>query len=121
MRGLPADGTLRKLSLSQRRGGPVLKPLVVMAVDSMLRGANRAQAGIQRLHDQALVGAERSRVGIRLGLRAFSKPDDDTGTSRGENAFPDAQDFSKYFGACFWYVLLFVLLLGSEPRPFVTE
>ena len=35
-------------------------------------------------HDQALVGAERSRVGIRLGLRAFSKPDDDTGTLRGE-------------------------------------
>jgi hypothetical protein len=54
-----------------------------MAVDSMLRRANRAQAGIQRLHDQALVGAERSRVGIRLGLPALSKPDDDTGTSRG--------------------------------------
>ena len=68
MRGLPADGTLRKLSLSQRRGGPVWKSLVVMAVDSMLRRANGAQAGIQRLHDQALVGAERSRVGIRLGL-----------------------------------------------------
>ena len=67
MRGLPADGTLRKLSLSQRRGGLVWKSLVVMAVDSMLRRANRAQAGIQRLHDQALVGAERSRVGIRLG------------------------------------------------------
>jgi len=50
----------------------------------MLRRANGAQAGIQRLHDQALVGAERSRVGIRLGLLAFSKPDDDTGTNRGE-------------------------------------
>jgi hypothetical protein len=58
--------------------------LVVMAVESMLRRANGAQAGIQRLHDQALVGAERSRVGIRLGLLAFSKPDDDTGTNRGE-------------------------------------
>jgi hypothetical protein len=57
--------------------------LVVKAVDSMLRRANRAQAGIQRHHDQALVGAERSRVGIRLGLLALSKPDDDTGTSRG--------------------------------------
>ena len=44
----------------------------------------RAQAGIQRLHDQALVGAERSRVGIRLGLPALSKPDANTGTSRGE-------------------------------------
>jgi hypothetical protein len=41
--------------------------LVVIAVDSMLRRANRAQAGIQRLHDQALLGAERSRVGIWLG------------------------------------------------------
>ena len=50
-------------------------------------GADRAQSGIQRLHDQALVGAERSRVGIRLGFPAFSKPDDDTGTSRRENAF----------------------------------
>jgi len=86
MRGLPADGTLRKLSLSHRRGGPVLKSLVVMAVDSMLRRAKMAQAGIQRLHDQALVGAEFSRVGVRLGLLALSKPDDDTGTSRGENA-----------------------------------
>jgi hypothetical protein len=50
----------------------------------MLRRAKRAQAGIQRLHDQALVGAECSRVGIRLGLPALSKPDDDTGTSCGE-------------------------------------
>jgi hypothetical protein len=33
----------------------------------------RAQAGSQRLHDQALVGAERSRVGIWLGLGDFSK------------------------------------------------
>jgi hypothetical protein len=59
-------------------------PLVVMAVDSMLRRAKGAQAGIQRLHDQALVGAARSRVGIRLGPPALSKPDDDTGTSCGE-------------------------------------
>jgi hypothetical protein len=64
---------------------PVFNSLVVMTVDSMLRKANRAQVGIQRLHDQALVGAERSRVGIRLGLPALSKPDDDTGTSRGES------------------------------------
>ena len=63
--------------------------LVVMAVDSMLRRANRAQAGIQRRHDQALVGAERSRVGIRLGLRALTKPDDDTGTNRGESLHSD--------------------------------
>ena len=47
---------------------------------------NRAQTGIQRLHDEALVGAERSRVGIppspglrrtgRLGLYALCEPDD---------------------------------------------
>jgi len=37
---------------------------------------NREQAGIQRLHDQALVGTERSRVGIWLGLCALSKLDD---------------------------------------------
>ena len=49
--------------------------LVMMAVGSMLRRANRAQAGIQRLHDQALVGAERSRVGIRLGLPGLNKPE----------------------------------------------
>src|SRR5208282_484991 len=67
-----------------------------MAVDSMLRRANKAQAGIRRLHDQALVGAQRSRVGIPfspglppslkllwtgrrtgwLGLAVCSKPDD---------------------------------------------
>jgi hypothetical protein len=52
---------------------PAFNSLVVMAVDSMLRRANWAQAGIQRLNDEALVGAERSRVGIRLGLRS-SKP-----------------------------------------------
>jgi hypothetical protein len=55
----------------------------MMAVGSMLRRANRAQAGIQRLYDQALVGAERSRVGIQLGLLALSKPDDDTGKFSG--------------------------------------
>jgi hypothetical protein len=43
-----------------------------MALDSMLRRGNRAQAGIQQLHDQAFVWAERSRVGIWLGLRDFS-------------------------------------------------
>jgi len=36
---------------------PAFNALVVMAVVSMLRRANGAQAGIQRLHDQALVGA----------------------------------------------------------------
>ncbi len=48
-----------------------------MAVDSMLRRANRAQAGIQRLHDQALIGAERSRVGIppSPGHGGTSRPD----------------------------------------------
>jgi len=61
-----------------------------MAVDCMLRRGNRAQAGIQRLHDQALVGAERSRVGIRLGLYVLSKPDDDTGTSRRESLHSDS-------------------------------
>jgi hypothetical protein len=63
---------------------PAFNSLVVMAVGSMLRRANGTQSGIQRLHHQALVGAERSRVGIRLGLPALSKPDADTGTSRGE-------------------------------------
>jgi hypothetical protein len=58
--------------------------LVVMAVDSMLRRANRAQAGIQRLHDQALVGSERSRVGMWLGLPVWRKPDANTGTRSGE-------------------------------------
>ena len=47
---------------------------------------NRAQAGIQQLHDQALVGAARSRVGIWLGLGDFSKPDDHTGTRSRESA-----------------------------------
>jgi hypothetical protein len=70
-------------SFRKQKSDETAKPcLVVMAVDSMLRRANRAQAGIQRLHDQALLGAERSRVGIRLGFPALSKPDDDTGTSR---------------------------------------
>jgi hypothetical protein len=68
----------------QKPPTPDFVPLVVMAVDSMLRRANRAQAGIQRLHDQALVGAERWRFGIRLGLGGLSKPDDKTGMSRGE-------------------------------------
>jgi hypothetical protein len=76
-----------RLTRQKRTSVPAFKSLVVMAVDSMLRRADRAQAGIQRLHDQALVGAERSRVGIRLGLPALSKPDDDTGTSRGECLF----------------------------------
>lgn len=35
--------------------------LVVMPVDSILRKGNWAQAGIRRLHDQAPVGAKRSR------------------------------------------------------------
>ena len=56
------------LTPKKRLSFPAFYSLAVMAVDSMLRGENRAQAGIQRLHDQALVGAGRSRVGIRLGL-----------------------------------------------------
>jgi hypothetical protein len=46
---------------------PAFNSLVVMAVDSMLRKANRAQAGIQRLHDQALVGAACPAVGFAKG------------------------------------------------------
>ena len=57
------------LTLQKRSSLVAFNSLVVMAVDSMLRRGNRVQAGIQRLHDQALVGAERSRVGIWLGLR----------------------------------------------------
>jgi hypothetical protein len=58
------------------RGSKWRKPsLVVMA-----------KAGIQQLHDQALVGAARSRVGIWLGLGDFSKPDDHTGTRSRESA-----------------------------------
>jgi hypothetical protein len=37
-----------------------LTPLVVMAADSMLRRADRAQAGSLRLHDQADYGASAS-------------------------------------------------------------
>ncbi len=68
-----------------------------MAVDSMLRRANRAQAGIQRLHDRALVGAGFSRVGVRLGLRAFSKPDDPPSCSalwRDKSAFAEPSAFA---------------------------
>ena len=61
-----ASAVAQLLSLGIIRTLPPLAALVVMAVDSMLRRANRAQAGIQRLHDQALVGAELSRVGIHL-------------------------------------------------------
>ena len=56
-----------------------------------MRRGNRAQAGIQRLHDQALIGPERSRVGIRFGLRDLSKPDDDTGTRSGERLMVSAK------------------------------
>jgi hypothetical protein len=66
-----------------------------MAVDSMLRRANRAQSGIQRLHDQALVGAEFSRVGVRLGLPDFSKPDDDTGKLGGVGGVAGVQIIKK--------------------------
>jgi len=64
---------------------PAFNSLVVMAVDAMLRRANGAQAGIQRLHDQALFGAERSRVGVWLGLGVRSKPDANLGTRSGES------------------------------------
>jgi len=46
--------------------------------------AERAQSWGQGRHDQALVGAERSRVGIWLGLCVRSKPDANTGTRSGE-------------------------------------
>jgi len=84
--------------------------LVVMAVESMLRRANGAQAGIQRLHDQALVGAERSRVGIRLGLPALNKPDDDTGRRSGgqssclNNSAKSWQNDGKSIGQQLWSV-----------------
>jgi hypothetical protein len=65
----------------------------------MLRRANRAQAGIQRLHDQALVGAESSRVGIRLGLRVLSKPDDNMGMRSGDGySEQNKQDKNKREG-----------------------
>jgi hypothetical protein len=51
---------------------------------------DRAQAGMQRLHHKALVGAERSRVGIWLGLHVLRKPDDDTGTRSGESLMVSA-------------------------------
>jgi hypothetical protein len=81
------------LTPKKRLSFPAFYSLAVMAVDSMLRGENRAQAGIQRLHDRALVGAERSRVGIPpsrkalwrdkwLGLRAG------TGTALQAKALP---------------------------------
>jgi hypothetical protein len=52
------------LTAQKRPSLSAFNSLVVTAVDSMLRRANRAQAEIQGHHDQALVGAERSRVGI---------------------------------------------------------
>jgi hypothetical protein len=42
--------------------------LVVTALTPVLRGWKGRKAGVNDDHDQALIGAERSRVGIRLGL-----------------------------------------------------
>ena len=78
----------------------------------MFAHGDRAQAGIQRLHDQALVGAERSRVGIRLGLRALSKLDDDTGTSRGENALSRRTGLEQVFWGRFWVCATFCATFG---------
>jgi hypothetical protein len=68
-----------------------------MAPDSMLRMANRAQAGIQRLHDQALVGAESSRDGIWLGPPVRRKPDANTGTRSGVMHSINRPKFSEWF------------------------
>src|ERR1700733_13790700 len=54
-------------------------------IGSRFARAGRAQSWGQRRHDQALVGAERSRVGIRLGLPVPSKPHANPGTFSGEN------------------------------------
>jgi len=59
-------------------GGGAIVPNVAKAAGAQSCGQCR--------HHQALVGAERARVGIRLGLHVLSKPDDDTGTSRGGKA-----------------------------------
>ena len=61
-------------------GGGAIVPNVAKAAGAQSCGQCR--------HHQALVGAERARVGIRLGLHVLSKPDDDTGTSRGESSAP---------------------------------
>ena len=50
--------------------------MVVSDFEPIPRGGDGARCWVQIRHDQALFGAERSRVGIRLGLRAFSKADD---------------------------------------------
>jgi hypothetical protein len=57
-------------------GGDGIGPSVARAAGAQSWGQGR--------HDQALVGAKRSRVGNWLGLPVFSKPDDDTGTRSGE-------------------------------------
>jgi hypothetical protein len=54
-------------------------------IDPSIARVDGAQGWGQCRHDQALVGAERSRVGIRLGLRVLSKPYDNTGTRRGKS------------------------------------
>ena len=61
--------------------------------------ASGAQSWEQCRHDQALVGAERSRVVIRRGRPAFCKPDDDTGTSRREMPFSDKRT-ENFPGLC---------------------
>lgn len=58
---------------------------------SSAKGQKGAGAGCKDEHDQALVGAKRSRDGVRLGLHALSKPDDDTGTRSGVPKFQDTR------------------------------
>src|SRR5208282_3237844 len=48
-----------------------------------------AQSWGQGRHDQALVGGERSRVGIRLGFGVFSKADDPPSSSSVAQALED--------------------------------
>ena len=43
------------------------------SIDPSIAGVKGRKAGVNDDHDQALVGAERSRVGIRLGLRALQQ------------------------------------------------
>jgi hypothetical protein len=71
---------------------------------SVVREAG-AQSWGQGRHDQAHVGAEYSRVGIRLGLRAVSKLDDDTGRRSEEIppvelSFPKIKRLTLYLPCC---------------------
>jgi hypothetical protein len=71
----------RKTGLASR-GRSVL---VVSDLKPVPRGGGGARCWLQIQHDQAVVGAERSRIGIRLALHVSSKLNANTGTRRGEN------------------------------------